>query len=726
MKNNIVLIIVFVLSLLGQTTLHAQTPPVIYVAGDGSGDFNCDGSKDQIEINQALDFVAANPDYTTVFLKGANTYWIDDSVIISSNTILTGDSTTAIQLIDNAGWWSHCKPVIGQKNRVEWTPWGNRGDSIENVEIYGFEISGGKQAEPTGNTYIPLIHLYNPSNVSIHDMSLHDSYWDIVRLSSDVEGTPVHSVVYNNSISYSGHEGICFVNVTNFEARNNIIYSTRTNCGIRAKDTDSLTIHDNVIGNSLARNPSGYAGILLENQTWPLEHAEIFNNVIYGKNGGIHVGGNVGTYPTGYLKNVHIHHNIMYTIRDAVTSDGFVMGGGIKINGYHNTIIEHNIIERGTSDGIVYEGTSGGGAGYQTIVRNNIIIDNGGYGIHNNEPSIHTFLAQNNLVYHNNSGNYQNTSSINDINSDPAYATSHSTRDTWHHLTATYDNASEIVTIYVDGREQAKKHESGFGSIGVNNQDLFLGGYRGVAYWFKGRQDELAIWDHALSATEIHSLYNNGVPIHIEGDLTQGLQAYFTMENSWNDDNNAYNAIGSTAAFSTDTIAGNHAGLFNGSDEYVEYPATLSTASGITLSVWVLQNVTNEENQTILNKGRQEDNNHIWFYFSSDSLIFELGNGSGRFSLEANIINPWEMDFHLKSQAGRWTGNEWVKDTETSPCVDGGALASEYTNEPAPNGHRVNIGVYGNTGEASKSIIKSSIFKCYVPCIWGYVKNKKE
>jgi hypothetical protein len=54
-------------------------------------------------------------------------------------------------------------------------------------------------------------------------MSLHDSYWDIVRLSSDVEGTPVHSVVYNNSISYSGHEGICFVNVTNFEARNNII-----------------------------------------------------------------------------------------------------------------------------------------------------------------------------------------------------------------------------------------------------------------------------------------------------------------------------------------------------------------------------------------------------------------------------------------------------------------------------------------------------------------------
>ena len=53
----VLLIIVFLFAV---TLVDAQTPPVIYVAGDGTGDFNCDGNSDQIEINKALDFVAKN------------------------------------------------------------------------------------------------------------------------------------------------------------------------------------------------------------------------------------------------------------------------------------------------------------------------------------------------------------------------------------------------------------------------------------------------------------------------------------------------------------------------------------------------------------------------------------------------------------------------------------------------------------------------------------------
>ena len=65
-------------------TLQAQTPPIIYVAGDNSGDsgYNCNGISDQIKINQALDFVATNANYTTVYLKGPNTYWIDEPIFI--------------------------------------------------------------------------------------------------------------------------------------------------------------------------------------------------------------------------------------------------------------------------------------------------------------------------------------------------------------------------------------------------------------------------------------------------------------------------------------------------------------------------------------------------------------------------------------------------------------------------------------------------------------------
>jgi len=59
-----------------------SSPPVILVTGDGTGDFNCKGTNDQIQINQALQFVAENNKYTTVHLKGPFTYIINDTLLI--------------------------------------------------------------------------------------------------------------------------------------------------------------------------------------------------------------------------------------------------------------------------------------------------------------------------------------------------------------------------------------------------------------------------------------------------------------------------------------------------------------------------------------------------------------------------------------------------------------------------------------------------------------------
>ena len=56
------------------TALCLSPAPTVYVAGDGSGDFNCDGKDDHVQINQALKFVADSSEYTTVHLKGPFTY----------------------------------------------------------------------------------------------------------------------------------------------------------------------------------------------------------------------------------------------------------------------------------------------------------------------------------------------------------------------------------------------------------------------------------------------------------------------------------------------------------------------------------------------------------------------------------------------------------------------------------------------------------------------------
>ncbi len=63
-------------------------------------------------------------------------------------------------------------------------------------------------------------------------------------------------------------------------------------------------------------------------------------------------------------------------------------------------------------------------------------------------------------------------------------------------------------------------------------------------------------------------------------------------------------------------------------------------------------------------------------------------------------------EYHLKSQAGRWDPNSesWVCDEVTSPCIDAGDPNSDIGWETAPHGGVINMGVYGGTLEASRSV----------------------
>lgn len=81
------------------------------------------------------------------------------------------------------------------------------------------------------------------------------------------------------------------------------------------------------------------------------------------------------------------------------------------------------------------------------------------------------------------------------------------------------------------------------------------------------------------------------------------------------------------------------------------------------------------------------------------------GNDVRSSGFDPLFVNPGAMDFHLKSQYGRYvlsTGG-WTNDSETSRLIDLGDPTAEFVNEPANNGGRVNVGLYGNTLEASKS-----------------------
>jgi len=93
---------------------------------------------------------------------------------------------------------------------------------------------------------------------------------------------------------------------------------------------------------------------------------------------------------------------------------------------------------------------------------------------------------------------------------------------------------------------------------------------------------------------------------------------------------------------------------------------------------------------------------------------WRAGTGQDAHSISSDPLfaNVATGDFHLNSFAGRYFPGSglppeavgaWVSDPEVSPCIDAGDPASDYTQEPAPNGGRANMGAYGNTEQASKS-----------------------
>jgi len=76
----------------------------------------------------------------------------------------------------------------------------------------------------------------------------------------------------------------------------------------------------------------------------------------------------------------------------------------------------------------------------------------------------------------------------------------------WVHVAATYDGTT--IRLYRDGAEVAWAASAG--QIAVNDKPFLIGGTEGGSagqnFW-KGAIDELAVYDHALTATEIAAIH---------------------------------------------------------------------------------------------------------------------------------------------------------------------------------------------------------------------------
>ncbi len=393
--------------------------PVVYIDTDGTGNYNCEGANDHVQINQALSYINGHGG-GTVYLRGPNTYWIDSTLNIGADTVLTGDPTAEIKLVANAGWASQV-PLIR----------GNTGS--DNIVITGFTIDGNSESQSgitKGQGYYNLILFQNSNNVEVSRMRLEWGTGDGMKVYSGSEIKFLHNDVYK-----LGHDA-CYILYSNKgECAYNTVM-TRTNSACRITCGSNFTVHDNVFYSEISGCESTGPAIEIDKtntaSTAVFDDIEIYNNKIYSINGaGIWM---FAGYPDNVIraKNVNIHHNTFTKVGQYTANTGY-SNAAIVIQNFDNTIIENNVFDDGGHAAIKWYVWSGHitqqKAEFTTYVRNNIIMNNdgvsgvtgSGVGIWNTQPSYAKFIVQNNNIYNNENGQTYGSgfTMSNNLNVDP-------------------------------------------------------------------------------------------------------------------------------------------------------------------------------------------------------------------------------------------------------------------------------------------------------------------
>ena len=297
-------------------------------------------------------------------------------------------------------------------------------------------------------------------------------------------------------------------------------------------------------------------------------------------------------------------------------------------------------------------------------------------------------------------------SSVNSVDGDYSF---NNLNDGWHHMALIYSD--DQTSLYLDGNfiETINLVPSGtLKYIGTSFDGVDTSEPQG----FRAPLDEFIIYDGALSATEVTTIYTNQSAGKNYDDSTRAstqcaqLIAQFSMEAlSWRDSPsevidetgnfNAQGVDGATTDNIVPALAGNPGtcsyGTFDGIDDYIELPNSFENLQGsFTITAWIKPSNLNSGSRIFID----DQNNQQGFGFS----LGDPGNGQLRFFSRG--VNPVSVDTSSTITPNTWSFVTAVHDSETktrqiyingvAQAINGTSTSSTYT------------GVWGiDTGPAS-------------------------
>lgn len=232
----------------------------------------------------------------------------------------------------------------------------------------------------------------------------------------------------------------------------------------------------------------------------------------------------------------------------------------------------------------------------------------------------------------------------------------------WYHLTATYDGSYKRV--YVNGVLKSEVAWSGI--LNTNPGGEWIGVFGGGAYLFNGKISDLRVYNRALSATEISTLYGAYKPKLISDSLQKGLVLDMPLTSKYTKtvtagseimvDRTPYSNNGQNSG----AAIGSDSANFVEESDVVSVPGSfLNNLSKITESVWINPNVLCEGSRTDWDifLSRADPWGYMGFYRSGGNFIpdFYLALSNGSRSVSASISVSTNQWYHV---AGVYDGSK--------------------------------------------------------------------
>lgn len=261
--------------------------------------------------------------------------------------------------------------------------------------------------------------------------------------------------------------------------------------------------------------------------------------------------------------------------------------------------------------------------------------------------------------------------------------------DQWVHVAVTYDAPSTTMCLYRDGVLVA----SGNSAPAFTSQTTYIGSHNGSASFFRGRIDEVRIWNRARTQAQIKSTMFTVSP------TSPGLVAYYPCNDgagtTLTDVKGSFNgtAIGSPGFIASPVQGSASALAFDGVDDLVTIPDanSLDLTTALTIEAWVYP-TKNSGVQDVVAKSSLSTTRGYIFPRTDDGwtnfCVYLYINGAWRVvSAPYPALNTWH---HLAATYDATTIRIYLDGTEVANLAVTGnipinANALAFGNQPGYN-----------------------------------------